>query len=182
MLLRGAGVPAGTAGSAGGITSLISCPTLPAAVVPALSAKVANAVRLVASWPGSASGSRPALRDRSSFLRRWVLIAAAGGPAGVALLLCTPAGVFGPVVPFLLVSAFLALLLQPRVSAWHENGLIPANRFLPPCGLLALPVHAYQEIPHSALNPSASGRCFTAWAVGKGNALNHEAPWQRHRS
>jgi hypothetical protein len=66
------------------------------------------------------------------------LLTAAGGAAGAALLLSTPAGVFGRVVPFLLVFASLALLLQPRVSAWQENHLVPGSRFMLPCGLLAV--------------------------------------------
>jgi uncharacterized membrane protein YfcA len=138
VLLLGAGVLAGAVGSAGGITSLISYPALLAVGIPALPANVTNAVALVASWPGSALGSRPELRGQGSWLRRLALLTAAGGAAGAALLLSTPAGVFGRVVPFLLVFASLALLLQPRVSAWQENHLVPGSRFMLPCGLLAV--------------------------------------------
>lgn len=141
MLLLGAGLLAGAVGSGGGITSLISYPALLAVGISVLPANVTNAVALVASWPGSALGSRPELQGQGSWLRRWALLTAAGGAAGAALLLCAPVGVFARVVPFLLVLASLALILQPRVSAWQENHLIPGNRFWLPCGLFAVSVY-----------------------------------------
>jgi uncharacterized protein len=57
------------------------------------------------------------------------------------LLLLTPAHVFGRVVPFLVAFAAFALLLQPRVSAWHERHVSKASRLLLPCGLLAVSVY-----------------------------------------
>ena len=102
-LLLGAGVLAGTVGSAGGITSLISFPALLAVGLAPLPANVTQAVAVVASWPGSALGSRWELRGKASFLRRWALLIAVGAATGVALLLCAPAQVFEYVVPYLLV-------------------------------------------------------------------------------
>ena len=128
-------------GSAGGIASLISYPALLAVGIPTLPANVTNAVALVTMWPGSALGSRPELGGQGSWLRRWAPLTAAGGAAGAALLLSTPAGAFSRVVPFLLVFASLALLLQPRISAWQENNLIAGNRFLLPCGLFAVSMY-----------------------------------------
>ena len=57
MLLVAAGVLAGAAGSAGGITSLISYPALLAAGIPPLPANVTQAVAFVTCLPGSALGS-----------------------------------------------------------------------------------------------------------------------------
>ena len=131
-LLLGAGVLAGAVGSAGGITSLISFPALLAVGLAPLPANVTQAVAVLASWPGSALGSRPELRGRASFVRRWALLIAVGGAAGVALLLCAPAQVFEYVVPYLLVLASCAMLFQPRVTAWHKRSFPNGGRFLLP--------------------------------------------------
>jgi uncharacterized protein len=116
-----AGAAAGVVGTAGGITSLISYPALLAVGVPALPANVANIVALVGCWPGAALASRPELAGRARWLARWAPVAAAGGAAGAALLLSTPVGTFRRVVPFLLAAGALALLLQPRLAAWHRR-------------------------------------------------------------
>jgi uncharacterized membrane protein YfcA len=120
---------------------LISYPALLAVGIPALPANVTNAVSLVACWPGSALGSRPELRGRAPWLRRWSVCVAAGGAVGAALLLLTPYGVFDQVVPFLLVLASVALLAQPRISAWHENRGLPGHRYLLPCGLFVISIY-----------------------------------------
>lgn len=140
-VLFGAGVLAGIVGTAGGITSLISYPALLAVGVPALRANVSNVVALVACWPGSALTSRPELEGRGSWLRRWALLAAGGGLTGSVLLLSTPAGVFGRVVPFLLVFAAATLLAQPKISAWGARHLVRANRYLLGAGLFAVSVY-----------------------------------------
>jgi hypothetical protein len=140
-LLLSAGVLAGMVGSAGGTASLISYPALLAVGIAPLAANVTNAVAFVASWPGSALGSRPELRGQARWLRRWAPLAAAGGAAGAALLLLTPAGVFDRVVPFLVAFAALALLLQPKISAWLESHPTKGSRLLLPCGLFAASVY-----------------------------------------
>jgi hypothetical protein len=117
LLLVAAGAVAGVAGTAGGITSLVSYPALLAAGVPPLPANVANIVAVVACWPGSALASRPELAGRGRWLRRWSWVAAAGGAAGAMLLLYTPPGAFGRVVPFLVAAGALALLAQRRLTA-----------------------------------------------------------------
>ena len=137
VLLLGAGAVAGIVGSAGGTASLISYPALLAAGIPPLAANVTNAVAFVASWPGSALGSRPELRGQGPWLLRWAPLAVAGSAAGAALLLFTPAGTFDQVVPFLLAFAALALLLQPQVSAWLARHPASSSRLLLPCGLIA---------------------------------------------
>jgi hypothetical protein len=57
------------------------------------------------------------------------------------LLLLTPAGVFDRVVPFLVAFAALALLLQPKISAWLESHPAKSSRLLLPCGLFAASVY-----------------------------------------
>ena len=140
-LLVGAGVLAGIVGTAGGITSLVSYPALLAVGVPALPANVANIVALVACWPGSALASQPELVGRGAWLRRWGLVAAAGGGVGSGLLLSTSAGAFARVVPFLIVVASVGLLAQPRISAWLESHPSGKHRLLLPVGLFVVSVY-----------------------------------------
>jgi uncharacterized protein len=121
ILLAVAGVVAGIAGTAGAITSLVSYPALLAVGVPALPANIANIVALVACWPGAALASRPELQGRALWLRRWALVAAAGGAIGAVLLLATPSTAFSRVVPFLIVAGSLALILQPWLSSLHQR-------------------------------------------------------------
>jgi uncharacterized protein len=102
--------------------SLISYPALLAVGIPALPANVANIVAGVACWPGSAVASRPELTGRASWLRRWLLVAAAGGGVGAGLLLSTPDQTFSSVVPFLVAVGSLALLFQPQLSALRDQG------------------------------------------------------------
>lgn len=142
ILLIGAGVVAGVLGSAGGITSLISYPALLAIGIPPLPANVTNAVALVASFPGSALGSRFELKGQGPWIRRWALLAALGGVVGVALLLLTPDRVFNRIVPFLLASAAVVLLVQPRLLRWHESRLRRGHRYLLPVGLFAVSVYS----------------------------------------
>ena len=92
----------------------------------------------MAAWPGSALGSQPELRGQGTWLRRQAALAAAGSAAGAALLLVTPAEIFGRVVPFLLAFAALALLLQPQISAWLAGRRVSTSRFLLPGGLVAV--------------------------------------------
>jgi uncharacterized protein len=137
VLLLAAGTAAGIVGSAGGTASLISYPALLAAGLPPLPANVTNAVAFVAAWPGTALGSRPELRGHGPWLRRWAPIAVAGSAVGAALLLLTPASTFGRVVPFLLASAALALLFQPKISVRLARYPACRGRLLLPGGLLA---------------------------------------------
>lgn len=137
LVLVAAGVLAGLVGSAGAITSLVSYPALLAVGVPALPATVANSVALAACWPGSALASRPELAGRARWIRRYLVIAAAGGAIGAALLLSTSTGVFDHVVPFLVATGSLTLVLQPRLSARRRDrasrpggGALPAPLLL----------------------------------------------------
>jgi uncharacterized membrane protein YfcA len=118
--LVAAGVTAGVVGTAGGITSSVSFPALLAVGLPPLTANIANNVALVACWPGSALASQPELRGRGRWLSRWSLVAIAGGGVGAALLLLTSDRAFGRIAPFLIVTGSLALLFEPRLSAWRQ--------------------------------------------------------------
>jgi uncharacterized membrane protein YfcA len=135
-----AGVAAGLVGSAGGITSLISFPALLAVGLPAHGANVANSVALVACLPGSVLGSGPELRGWSPWLRRWAPVAVAGGTAGAALLLATPADVFARVVPFLVALGSVALLFEGRLRRRHRRSERPSRLALP-AGVLALSLY-----------------------------------------
>jgi uncharacterized membrane protein YfcA len=137
-LLVAAGVLAGIVGTAGGITSLISYPALLLVGIPALPATVANTVAIVACWPGSAAASRPELRGQGPWLRRWIPVAAAGSTGGSVLLVVTPAGLFGRVVPFLIAAGSLALLLQPRITAGVRGTGRRGTGLLLAAGVLAL--------------------------------------------
>lgn len=138
LLLLAAGTLAGVVGTAGGITSLVSYPALLLVGVPPLPATIANTIAIVACWPGSALASRPELEGRGPWIRRWSLVAGAGGAAGAVLLLSTPPGVFTRVVPFLIAAGSLALLAQPCLrSADTARG----DRWFLCTGVMALSVY-----------------------------------------
>jgi uncharacterized membrane protein YfcA len=114
--LVGAGVVAGFVGTGGGITSLVSYPALLAVGLTPLAADVANLVALVACWPGSALSSRRELTGSGRWLARGLPLAALGAAGGALLLLTTPSGLFGHLVPVLLAAGSLALLCQPVLT------------------------------------------------------------------
>jgi uncharacterized membrane protein YfcA len=136
-----AGTAAGLIGSAGGITSLVSYPALLAVGLPALPANIANNVALVGCWPGSALASKPELNGKAPWLWRWTPVAAIGAATGSALLLLTPSGVFARVVPFLVAAGSLALLFEPRLTAWRQRHGTPNQTLALPAGLLALSLY-----------------------------------------
>ncbi|MGY1733478.1 sulfite exporter TauE/SafE family protein [Geodermatophilus sp. SYSU D01045] len=122
LLLVLAGVGAGLAGSIAGLASLVSYPALLAAGLPPVTANVTNTVALVLTSVGSVSASRPELAGQG---RRLVPLAAAGvagGAAGAALLLLTPAEAFERLVPLLIGGAALAILLQRPPAELAEEG------------------------------------------------------------
>ncbi len=130
VLLLAAGLVAGLVGSAGGITSLVSYPALLLVGVPARAAVVTNNVALVASMPGAMLGSREELAGRGPWLRRWSLVAVAGGAAGAVALLLTPPGPFRRIVPFLVLAGVIALVLEPWVPRSRVSGRV-ASAALP---------------------------------------------------
>jgi hypothetical protein len=132
---------AGVVGTAGGITSLISYPALLAVGLSPLQASVTNIVALVACWPGSALTSGPELTGRSRWLFGWGFVAGTGGLVGSVLLISTPPGAFGEIVPYLLVFAALSLVAQPRLSSWRERHHVRATQLVVPCGLVLASVY-----------------------------------------
>ena len=147
IALAAAGVLAGLVGSSGGITSLISYPVLLAVGLSPLSANVTNNVALVACLPGSALSSGPELRGRGQWLRRWIPFSVAGGAAGSALLLLTPAHAFERIVPILIAGGSLALRFEPRMTAWRarrhaeRGGARGRSRLALPAGLVVLSLY-----------------------------------------
>jgi uncharacterized membrane protein YfcA len=115
LLLLGAGVAAGLSGSIAGLASLFSYPALLVAGLSATAANVTNTVSLAVSSFGSVAGSRPELAGQYSVIRRFALVALAGGATGAGLLLLTPPGVFERIVPFLIGCGSGVVLLQPRL-------------------------------------------------------------------
>jgi len=150
MLLGLAGLVAGVIGTAGAITSLISYPALLAVGVAPLPDSPTNIVAVVACLPGVALASGPELEGRWTWLRRRAPLAMAGGAVGAALLLLTPPGVFTRVVPFLLVIAALALLVQPRLSAWRERHPIRFQQSLLAGGVIVTSLTTATSVPEPA--------------------------------
>ena len=117
VLLAAAGVVAGAASAMAGGASLLTFPVLLALGLPPLDANVTNTTGLIPTAVGAALASREELegqRDLMLFLGPPMI---AGSLAGAAILLVTPAGVFGAVVPFLIAGSALLLLAQPWVIA-----------------------------------------------------------------
>jgi hypothetical protein len=115
---------------AGGGT-LLTFPTLVAALRGRADAEaIANMTSTVALVPGSAAGAWGYRRELQG-ARPWLLLllgpSLLGGLAGSLLLIYRP-DVFSVVVPWLLLTAALLFLLQPRLSRW-----------LPTTGKSALP-------------------------------------------
>jgi hypothetical protein len=114
LLLAGFG--GGITGSVAGLASLVSYPALLAVGIPAVSANMTNTVSLIFSAVGSVHGSRPELRTQPHNLRRFAACALAGGAAGAALLLATPAHAFTLIVPWFIGLGSLGILLRRRAG------------------------------------------------------------------
>ena len=117
LILLAAGTAAGIASTVLSLASLISYPVLLALGLPPLVANVTNTVSLVLTGAGSAIGSGPELTGQGPRVRRFGLVAAAGGATGAAILLLSPARDFELVVPVLIAGAAVLLLVQPRVKS-----------------------------------------------------------------
>lgn len=113
--LLGAGVLAGLVSVIASLASLVSYPVLLALGLPPLTANVTNTVALLFTGAGAAAGSRRELAGQGGRVRRLGLVAAAGGVAGAAVLLLTPASSFELVAPVLIGGGSLVLLVQPAI-------------------------------------------------------------------
>src|SRR5579859_3264906 len=116
LAVFGAGLAAGAINSLVGSGSLITFPTLLAVGLPALEANVANGIGLVFGSVSAAVGFRRELSGQRRRVVRLGIPAALGGVTGAFLLLVLPPGVFGRVVPVLVVLAVIMVIVQPRLS------------------------------------------------------------------
>ncbi|MCW2527412.1 MAG: sulfite exporter TauE/SafE family protein [Pseudonocardiales bacterium] len=115
------GVIAGTIGTAGGITSLVAYPLLLAVGIAPLTANITGSVAMLGSGIGSTLRAGPDLVGHRKTLERWIPVAVTGALIGAVLLLATPAGLFGRIVPFLVVAGAVLLLVQPRITTWNDR-------------------------------------------------------------
>ena len=122
LLLVGAGLCGGLAGSISGLASLFSYPALLAVGLGPIAANVTNTVALVGVGAGSVLGSRPELEGQAVRVRELGVAAVLGGIAGAGLLLLTPSDTFERIAPWLIAAASLTILLRPRVGAAREEG------------------------------------------------------------
>ncbi len=131
LLVGAAGIAAGTINTVVGSGTLITFPVLLALGVPPVTANVSNTIGLV---PGSFSGAwsyRRELAGQRDRLIRYGSASVIGGVTGAILLLVLPAGVFGDVVPVLIVLALVLVVAQPWLarrllgSELHGSGARP---------------------------------------------------------
>jgi uncharacterized protein len=120
--LFAAGVLAGVVSVVASLASLISYPALLAVGLPPLAANVTNTTALVLVGFGSSASSRRELAGQGCRLLRLGLLNAAGGGAGAALLLLTPASAFEALVPGLVAGASLVLLAGPSLRRDAPGG------------------------------------------------------------
>lgn len=137
LLLVVAGFGAGLVGYVAGLASIVSYPALLAVGLAPVAANVTNTVALVAVGIGSTANSARALAEIGPRLWRWGVVCALGGLAGGLILLWSPAGSFEAVVPYLVVLASLALLLQPRIRNLAGGKEMPAL-FIAGLGVVAV--------------------------------------------
>ncbi|MFC5730618.1 MULTISPECIES: sulfite exporter TauE/SafE family protein [Nocardioides] len=129
-----AGVGAGLTGSVAGLASLVSFPALLAAGLPPVAANVTNTVALFGVTGGTVAGSQRELRGQGDRIRVLVLVSAAGGAAGAALLLATPHEVFAAVVPWLIGAGSVLLIMRDRLRTWAATRSREVQRAPRPVG------------------------------------------------
>jgi uncharacterized membrane protein YfcA len=115
--LLGVGVLAGIVSTVAGLASVVSYPALLALGLPPVSANVTNTVALMFTGLGATLGSRPELAGQGRLVARLGVLAVAGGAAGAALLLLTPAAGFEHAAPVLIALGSVAILRPPGRSA-----------------------------------------------------------------
>ena len=126
--LAAAGVAGGLTGSIAGLASIATYPALLLVGLPPVTANVTNTVALVFNGVGSVLGSRPELAGQGPWLKRILPVTAAGGVAGAALLLSTPAEGFEKIVPILLGIASIAIVIPRRPH--HPEARVADHRGL----------------------------------------------------
>ncbi|MGC8465998.1 MAG: sulfite exporter TauE/SafE family protein [Acidimicrobiales bacterium] len=136
-----AGILAGTVGTAGGITSLVSYPALLLLGLSPLQANIGNIVALVACWPSSTLASRPELKARPPSIGVSVVVSLLSGVAGAVLLIETPNTYFTELVPFLLTLASVTLITQPLIHNRFSETVNGAKRRIFGIGLILITVY-----------------------------------------
>lgn len=132
LLLLLAGFAGGVIGTVAGLASLVSYPALLAFGLPPLAANVTNTTAMTGVLAGSLVGARPELRGQRALLVRLGLATGVGGGVGAALLLLTPASVFGHVVPVLVAAGSVLLLARDRIrDRLDRRGPRPATAAVP---------------------------------------------------
>jgi uncharacterized membrane protein YfcA len=121
LVLVGAGTLAGVTSTVASLASVVSYPVLLALGLPPVSANVTNTVALAFTGAGSAAGSRQELAGQGRLVWRLGALTAAGGAAGAALLLLTPASVFERVAPCLIGAASILLIIQPMIAGMNAR-------------------------------------------------------------
>jgi len=115
--LAAAGLLAGAMNAIAGGGSFVSFPAMVAAGLPPV---LANASSTVALCPGTIASTFALRRDFAHIegigVRTMLPISLAGGLAGAALLLATPARLFDAVIPFLLLLATLTFAFGARAG------------------------------------------------------------------
>jgi hypothetical protein len=129
-LLVGAGLLAGGVNALAGGGSLITFPSLLATGLPSVDANVTNSVSVFPGYVSSVVGSRAELAGQRRLVRAILPSSVAGGVAGCALLLLTPARAFELIVPFLVLGAAATLAFQDRLRGLvgHPRALSPRRR------------------------------------------------------
>ena len=122
LLLLGAGLGGGLAGSITGLASLFSYPALLAVGLGPIAANVTNTVALVGTGAGAALGSRRELEGQAPRVRKLAVATVVGGGLGAGLLLLTPSDTFELMAPWLIAVASATILLRPRVAMESGDG------------------------------------------------------------
>ena len=128
LLLVGAGLCGGLAGSITGLASLFSYPALLAVGLGPIAANVTNTVALVVAARARRSGRGTELEGQAGRVRELAVAAVLGGSTGAGLLLLTPSDTFERIAPWLIGAASLTILLRPRVRERPATAARTARR------------------------------------------------------
>lgn len=129
LLLAASAFLAGAINSVAGGGTLL---TFPALVGAGLSLPIANATSTLALFPGSFAGSwgyRRELRTVRRFLWKMLPVSVVGGAIGAVLLVQYP-NAFKVIVPWLILTAVVLFLIQPKLTRYvrkHEHDHAPVG-------------------------------------------------------
>lgn len=172
--LLGVGAAAGIVSTVASLASVVSYPALLAFGLPPLSANMTNTVALLFTAAGAAAGSRPELAGQGSRVARLSAVTAAGGAAGAALLLLTPAEAFPRVAPALIGAASLLLLRPPSPVPPPEAGPPRARRPVLLAGVFGVAVYTgYFGAAGGVLMLAVLIPLLTAQPLARANAVKN---------